>query len=290
MELRQLEHFVAVVEERHFTRAAARVHIVQSSLSSSIRALERELGGALLTRGSRSVELTEAGRALLPAAYRALAAAREGREAVDAVRGLLRGELRIGMIQSFGIVEVPALLADFHRRHPAVVLRLRNNNVGSLVHATAEGELDIAFVDHPFDLGRVRAFPLGAEPLVLVAAPDHPLVGAPLVRLDALADEDFVEFRADSALRARIDAGCAEAGLSRRSCCEVDTFADLVELVRHGLGVSLLPRSTARHADRVAAIPIEPAIVRELAVVVAADRSPVPAAAALLTELGLTST
>ena len=82
MELRQLTHFVAVAEANHFTRAAARVHLTQSSLSSSIRALERELGTDLFVRSTRRVELTDAGRALLPAARRAVSAAEDGLDAV----------------------------------------------------------------------------------------------------------------------------------------------------------------------------------------------------------------
>ena len=107
MELRQLSHFVAVADERHFTRAAARVHLTQSSLSSSVRALERELGSDLFVRSTRQVELTEAGRALRPAALRALAAAEDAQDAVAAVRGLVRGHLAIGAIQTLGQVHLP---------------------------------------------------------------------------------------------------------------------------------------------------------------------------------------
>jgi DNA-binding transcriptional LysR family regulator len=96
MELRQLKHFVAVAEELHFTRAAAKVHVVQSTLSASISGLEAELGTALLVRNNRRVDLTTAGQALLPDAQHALAAAERARAAVDAVRGLLSGQLRIG--------------------------------------------------------------------------------------------------------------------------------------------------------------------------------------------------
>nr|WP_194920636.1 LysR family transcriptional regulator [Catenulispora rubra] len=87
MELRQLEQFVAVAEERHFTRAAARVHVGQSGLSAAIAALEHELGDALFVRDNRQVTLTAAGQALLPAARRALAAAQDGRDAVAGGRG-----------------------------------------------------------------------------------------------------------------------------------------------------------------------------------------------------------
>jgi DNA-binding transcriptional LysR family regulator len=117
MELRQLGHFLAVAEERHFTRAAKRVHLTQSSLSSSIRSLERELGSELFVRSTRQVELTETGRALIPAARRAVVASEEARDAVAAVRGLVRGQLAIGAIQ-LRELNLPALLARYHRRHP----------------------------------------------------------------------------------------------------------------------------------------------------------------------------
>ncbi len=133
MELRQLSHVVAVAEERHFTRAAARVHLTQSSLSSSARALERELGSDLFMRSTRQVELTEAGRALLPAARRAIAAAEDAHDAVAAVRGLVRGHLAIGAIQALGQVHLPGLVARFHRTFPAVTLRLHHAGAPELV-------------------------------------------------------------------------------------------------------------------------------------------------------------
>ena len=95
VELRHLEYFVAVAEERNFTRAAARLNIVQSAVSAAIKSLERELGAPLLERTSKRVALTDAGLALLPKARATLDAARDAREAVDEVRGGLRGTLRI---------------------------------------------------------------------------------------------------------------------------------------------------------------------------------------------------
>ncbi len=95
-----MAHFLAVAETSHFTRAASRVHLTQSSLSSSIRSLERELGSDLFVRSTRRVELTDAGRALLPAARRAVAAAEDGLDAVAGVRGLVRGHLAIGVVQA----------------------------------------------------------------------------------------------------------------------------------------------------------------------------------------------
>jgi DNA-binding transcriptional LysR family regulator len=282
MELRQLAHFVAVAEERHFTRAADRVQMVQSSLSSSIAALERELGGPLLTRNSRRVELTEAGRALLPAARRALAAADEGRARVDAVRGLLRGQLTVGVIQSFSAIDLPALFARYHRAYPAITLQLRHDSVPRLVRATGNGEVDLAFVDHPFDQTRVRHRSFGQEKLILAVPATDPLARRSSIRLQDLTDRGFVEYRRDSALRTRIDAACSEAGLNRKLTAEVDTIADLVDLVAAGVGVALLPPNTVNRGAGVRALATRPAVTRVLAVVTAADRPPAPAAQALL--------
>jgi DNA-binding transcriptional LysR family regulator len=285
MELRQLSHFLAVAEERHFTRAAARVHLTQSSLSSSVRALERVLGSDLFVRSTRQVELTEAGRALLPAARRTVAAAEDGRDAVAAVRGLLRGHLAIGTIQSLGRVNLPALLARFHRRHPAVTLRIHHVGAPELVRRTADGEIDLALVDLP--LGpqghRVRAHTIATESLELAVANDDPLARRSRIRLRDLVDRDFIEYRPDSALRASIDRACHEVGLRRRAVCEVDALPDLVDLVAHGMGVSLLPPAAIRIAGgRAIGVATDPLIPRELLLVTPLDREPSPAGAAFL--------
>jgi hypothetical protein len=131
VELRQLEHFVVTAEERHFTRAARRLHIVQSGLSASIRALERELGAPLFVRSTRRVELTEAGRALLGEARRTLAAAQAARDAVADVQGLLRGRLAVGTMQILPpAVDLLGTLGRFHAQHPDVELRLRQSGRG----------------------------------------------------------------------------------------------------------------------------------------------------------------
>jgi DNA-binding transcriptional LysR family regulator len=289
MELRQLSHFVAVAEERHFTRAAARVHLTQSSLSSSVRGLERELGSDLFVRSTRQVELTEAGRALLPAARRAVAAAEDARDAVAAVRGLVRGHLALGAIQALGQVDLPGLIARFHRTHPAVTLRLHHVGAPELVRRTADGEIDLAIVDPP--LGpqgdRVRATTIATESLQLAVAADRPLAHRRRVRLSDLADHEFIEYRPDSALRASIDRACHAVGLQRQIACEVDALAELVELVALGLGVSLLPPAAIRMAGgRATGVATDPAIPRELVLVTPLDHEPSPAGAAFLRLLG----
>src|ERR1700760_1240111 len=115
MELRALEYFVAVAEDSHFTRAAALMHVSQSGLSAAIKALETELHAALFERTTRRVQLTPAGAALLPEARRAPAAARAGVDAVGAVQGLQRGIVFVGVMQQMTLVDLPRILADYHR-------------------------------------------------------------------------------------------------------------------------------------------------------------------------------
>ena len=289
MEMRQLSHFLAVADERHFTRAAARVHLTQSSLSSSIRALERELGSDLFVRSTRQVELTEAGRALLPAARRTVAAAEDARDAVAAVRGLVRGHLAIGAIQALGQVNLPALLARFHRTHPAVTLRVHHLGAPELVRRTADGEIDLAIVDPPLgpQRDRVRATTIATESLQLAVASEGPLANRSRVRLSDLADHEFIEYRPDSALRASIDRACHAVGLQRRIACEVDALPELVELVALGLGVAMLPPAAIRMAvGRARGIATDPAIARDLLLVTPLDREPSPAGEAFLGLLG----
>jgi DNA-binding transcriptional LysR family regulator len=285
MELRQLAHFLAVAEQRHFTRAATHVHLTQSSLSSSIRALERELGSDLFVRSTRQVELTEAGRALMGPARRSVDAAENGRDAVAAVRGLVRGRLSIGAIQTLSPLDLPALLARLHRRHPGVTLRVRHAGVASLVRETADGELELAIVDLPLgpQADRVRARAIGSESLQLAVAADDPLAHRRRVRLIDLADRPFVEYRADSSLRLSIDRACHAVGLERRIVCEVDALVDLVDLVALGVGVSLLPPAAIPIAHGHAiGVGVDPLIPRQLMLVTPSEREPSPAAAAFL--------
>lgn len=289
MELRQLEYFMAVADELHFTRAASRVHVVQSTLSSSIAALERELGDALFVRDNRRVALTQAGRALLPAARRAVEAAEEGRDAVAGVRGVLRGQLSVGAIQTLGCIDLAALLAEFHRQHPGVAIRLTHAAASDLARSAGEAEVDIAFVDGPVDRSRLVVVDLGVDDLVLAVARDDPLARRRSVRLgdQALRERDFVEYRADSALRAQIDAACAAAGLARRVSCESSTMQYLVDLVQHGLGVAVVPPMAIRDvADRITAVPITPPLRRTLYAVVASGRPPSASTTSLLDLLG----
>jgi DNA-binding transcriptional LysR family regulator len=250
MEMRQLRHFMAVVNEGSFTAAARAELIVQSALSTSVRNLERELGADLFDRAGRRVVLTEAGRALLPQARAMLAGAEAAREAVAAVAGLAVGRVSIGTIQTLTCVDLPAELAGFHRDFPGIQVSVRDATVAELTEALRAGELDLAFVapearDLPEGL---HAHATWHEELVLITAPGHPLAEAGRTLIRDLADEPFVDFRAGTGLETAVRRLAAHCGLDRRITCDVTQIGLLVDLVRAGIGVAFVPRAIGERA------------------------------------------
>ena len=286
MELRHLEAFVAVARERSFTRAAARLHRVQSGVSASVAALERELHASLLTRTSRRVELTDAGSALLPRAVAALDAARDARDAVHAVGAGLQGTLRIGSMISVGLLDLPVLLGHFRREHPGVFLSVATapaSGSHGLVEALTDGRLDLAFVSLP---GRapagVRLRGLTSSPLDLLVRADHELASAPTVTLAQLADHAFIDFPVGFGNRAVADRAFAVAGLQRRVAVEITDIATCAGFVREGFGVALLPRfATTTDGDLVARPVTGADLLWPLALATSSTRSPSAAARAL---------
>jgi DNA-binding transcriptional LysR family regulator len=258
VELRQLEYFVAVAEESHFTRAASRMHVAQSGLSASIRALEKELGAALFRRSTRQVQLTAEGEAFLGEARRALSATSAGRDAVAAVQGLVRGSLAIGSLQCLYSLHLPAALSGFLTVHPGLDVRLQHGGSTELVEQVRAGRLDVAFVSRPARCpDDVRIAPLGSEALVLACSLDHPFATRRSVKPLELADERFVDFQAGWGTRDLADAVLAEAGAHRKVALEITDVHSLLDLVIAGLGVALVPETFAHKTDRAAFVELD---------------------------------
>jgi DNA-binding transcriptional LysR family regulator len=274
MELRHLEHFVAVAEEQSFTRAARRLHLVQSALSVSIRSLERELDASLFERTTREVRLTDAGRLLLPEARRTIDAAAAAQAAVLGAQEGLRGTLRLGMMQLISIVDVGALIARFHRDRPLVDIRPRAaaGGTAALISDVRRGLLDAAFVAvagarQP----GLAVTTLGSEPVLLACPPDHPLAGRASVAVSELADEPFVDFTPGWGTRTLADQLFARAGIERSIGIEVSDASIHAALVRAGLGLAILPRSMTADAG-LTGVPLRPTTTFSMAFVVPSDR------------------
>ena len=258
MELRQLQHFVAVAEENHFTRAAQRVNIVQSALSASIRALEQEFGAQLFIRSTRQVRLTAAGRVFLDKARVALAAVREARDAMVAIKGLNQGTLSIGTVQSLpAFLDLPSLLARFHAQHPGIEVRLCQGSSTLLLEKIRSGRLDLAFLPICEPPAGIATTMIACESLVMICAPDHALASRDEVSLSALKDEPFVDFEPEWGTRKIVDRAFLEVGVERRTVFEVNDLETLLELVARGLGIALVPEAIAQaRRPSLAVIPI----------------------------------
>ncbi|WP_431878261.1 LysR family transcriptional regulator [Amycolatopsis sacchari] len=248
MELRQVEHFLAVARHGSFTAAAREVHIVQSALSASVRKLETELGAPLFERTTRRVLLTEAGRALLPVARRLVADAVAARGEVAAVAGLTRGRVSIGTIQALTVVDLPRELGVFQARHPGVRIHVRDGAAPVLAAAVADGELDLAYLaaDGPVP-AELTTFTRWRQRLVLVTHPGHRLARRARVPLAEVDDEPFVDF-SGSGMQAMIHRRFADAGLRHNPVCEATNLPLLLELVVAGLGVTIVPEAIAERA------------------------------------------
>jgi DNA-binding transcriptional LysR family regulator len=288
MEIRHLEHFLVVAEERHFTRAARRLHLVQSAVSASIRALERDLEIDLFRRTTRRVELTDAGALLVPQARRILADVDAARELLADIGRGLRGTLTIGTMQalSAGPLDIAQVLGDFCAEHPLVEVRLRQAGSGSveLSEELRQGRIDLAILSLPERApAGVALEPLGSEQMAFVCAPQHPLATRTSVRLGEVADERFIDHPTGWGTRAAVDQAFAGARRQRTVAFEVGDTLSMLSLVRQRLGVAILPPSLVRAVDGVRVVPLRGREPRwEVSLATATNRPPSAAARAFV--------
>jgi DNA-binding transcriptional LysR family regulator len=285
MELRQLAYFIAVAEERNFTRAARRIPIAQPAISQQIRRLEAELGERLFVRDRRGIRLTPAGQALLPHARASLESAAGGREAVAALSGLLTGSLAVGLVHPLPDRRFPRLLGAFRRAYPRIQLTLVEDQTDALLGALAGGELHAALIG----LGRYDRPPpdtasllVAREPVVVAVHPTHPLAGRGQVPLRALREEPMVTLTRASKLRSTLETACRAAGFAPRIVAETSDMGVMVELAAEQLGVAVLPASgLAGDAELVRLRLTQPKLDRRLLLVWPPSASP-PAGRAFL--------
>ncbi|MGA4789745.1 LysR family transcriptional regulator [Nocardia sp. AB354] len=291
MELRQLRYFVTVAEEANFTRAAQRLHLAQPGLSAQIRQLERELGQPLLDRSGRTVTLTAAGAAVLPHARAALAAAQQVSFTVDEFTGLLRGQVRIGLISGAATEEfdVATVLSAFHRDHPQVGITLTEDTTDRMLAALTHGELDIALVGLTGEKldERLAADVVFETRLAAAVARDDHAFGS-RIALDELREHSLICLPRGTGIRGVLERCCAAAGFTPMIEFEAAAPPLLVQLAAGGLGIAVVPALGAAHAEAAGVRMIEitdPEMYGQLALVWRSDRPAAPAAKVLLGQL-----
>ncbi|CRY72451.1 itaconate degradation transcriptional regulator RipR [Yersinia pseudotuberculosis] len=250
MELRHIRYFLAVAEERHFTRAAARLGIGQPPLSQQIKDLERELGALLFRRVSYGAELTEAGIAFLDVVKEIpVMAERAAQAAQRAVRGEL-GVLRVGFTASSAFNSVvPTAIRAFRRAYPDVRLQLEEDSTTRLADGLNEGSLDVAFLRPGFaGSERFHLRMLSEEPMMIVMAENHPAASYEEISLSAFRDETFLLFPREIGLTLydSVIESCRTAGFEPTIGQLAPQIASVINLVAAEMGVSIVPASMSQ--------------------------------------------
>ena len=236
MDLSDLQIFSAVVREGGVTRAAERLHRVQSNVTTRIRQLEEDLAVPLFIREGKRLHLAPAGQILLGYAERLLALADEARGAVRDAKP--RGTFRLGAMESTAAVRLPGLLSEYHRRHPGVVLELRTGNPQVLGGAILAGDLDAALVAEPIaDAPFEKAFAFDEE-LVIVAPANHP----PIDRKGGLP-RTIIVFEHGCPHRKRLEDWYASRREMPERTIELASYHAMLGCVVAGMGISLIPKS-----------------------------------------------
>lgn len=248
MDMRDLESFVAVAEELHFGRAAARLHISQPPLSLRIRELEASLGVALFLRSTRTVSLTQAGTALLPSARQALIQMELTRQVADSIRAGERGLVRIGFAGASSQRSLPRLSRAVREEYPGIELELHSQTyVYTALEMLASGRLDLAFARLPSPRAALASRVVEIEEIVCALPDSHRLAGRTTVALTDLIDDDFVSLPVDqgSILQATMFALCITAGFQPRVVQIAPDSATVLALVAAGVGVTITLSSVA---------------------------------------------
>jgi DNA-binding transcriptional LysR family regulator len=242
---RQLRAFLALAEQRHFTRAAAQSHLSQPAFSALIRALEDSLGQRLFERSTRHVEPTTEGREFEASARRILA---EIDAALDSARGYAgreRGRVAIALLPSLAAGWLPGVLADFHARYPGIQIEVADVLSQACIELVRDGKADLAIAATRADTPELRAELFCSDRFHLVCRRGHPLAKQKVLKPRDLQSFPFIHLSRTSSVRQYLDA--AVHPLQMNALMEVDQLATVMGMVRSGLGISVVPSLTLFH-------------------------------------------
>ena len=267
MEIHQLRYFVAVAEEGSFSRAAAREHVAQPSLSQQIQKLEFDVGERLFDRLPRSIVLTEAGKHLLDYARRVLLEMTNARHCVEDLKRNVSGHLTVGAILTIAPFVLPALIEKFQNRYPNVTLEIFEDTTENLALRLEDGTLDIALVSSCNESPALQRDSLGNEPLLLLLSREHPLAKKTKVKWSDLKSQKFLLLHEMHCLSAQVCELLETNHLRPQLVAKAAQLATIAKMVGSGLGVTLVPQmmTKSEFTNGCVALPFAPPVpVREL--------------------------
>ncbi len=241
--LRQLKVFEAVARHLSFSRAAEELHLTQPAVSMQVKQLEEQAGLPLTEMVGKKVYLTEAGEEVARHARRVAQQLREAGEALDAIKGVRGGRLSIGVISTAKYF-APRLLAEFRRRQPGIELHLGVHNRETVVRQLADNEIDLAIMGQPPQEFTTVAEGFADHPLIIIAAPDHPLAQRKQITPALLSEETFIIREPGSGTRATMERFFADVGVTPRHVIEMVGNETIKQAVMAGLGIAFISAHT----------------------------------------------
>ncbi len=247
MEVHQLRYFCAVVETGSFTRAAAREHVAQPSLSQQIMKLEEELGALLFDRLGRTVRLTDLGQTFLPRARAILRELQAAKDEVVERKASVSGPVSIGVIPTIAPYFLPSRIATFSRKYPDSSLSVVEDITLGLMDRLRAGTIDMALMALPLRGHDFESFPLRTERLFAILPKGHQLARKRNLMLKELREEPFLLLRDDHCFRETAMEACQRARILPRIIFESGQFSSILGMVGAGLGVSIVPEMALEH-------------------------------------------
>jgi DNA-binding transcriptional LysR family regulator len=240
--LHQLRTFKAVADNRSFSAAAQKLGLSQPSVSYQVKELEAAVGLPLLDRRGRGVALTEAGHTLFGYVRQTLNLIDEAAVAMEDLRGIRRGTLRVGASTTVGIYLMPAALGAFKRGHPSLVISLEIGNRGQVQDRVLRNDLDLAVVGPTLNDPELQSVPFLFDELSVVAPRGHPLAERPQLRLKDLRDEPFMMRETGSGTRWALEKAARRAGVKLEVGMELGSNGAIKHAVQGGLGLAVISR------------------------------------------------
>lgn len=278
MELRQIKYFIEVAKMEHVTEAAVNLHVAQSAVSRQIANLENELNVKLFEREGRNVKLTPVGRIFLEHVEIALLEIDNAVEKVNEFLDPETGVIRVGFPNSLSANTLPTVISSFRQQHPNISLQVQQGSLHFLMQSVIKGSLNLAFVTPvPISEKEVAGRIFFTEEMTALLPQDHIFADLETIRLDQLRNDPFVLFRTGLRKNLILDA-CRQAGFQPEIAFEGEDIDTIKNLVAAGIGVGLLPETTAYNIPReTVKIPVsEPTVNRTVGVIIPKNRELAP--------------
>jgi DNA-binding transcriptional LysR family regulator len=245
VDINQLEVFLAVAQEKSFSRAAEALHRTQPAVSQAIRRLETELGEALFDRSSKDGTLTAAGRVLFDFAQQMMNLRHHAHSAIRELRDLHRGKLSLGA-NEYTVMCLLPLIPIFRARHPHIKIEVKRSLASRIPGEILGRDVEIGVVSFKPNDQAIKSVPLAMDELALVVAPDHPLAAKKLVSVRELGAESFIAHNVPSPYREKVVKTFEKHRTPLNISMEMPTLEAIKRLVEKGLGVALIPRLAAQ--------------------------------------------